>query len=311
MRKPLLGTIVLALCWGCGWPGAPVAPTAVTPALPSSVSLNVVTVGIRGSAPAGIACPLWAVLTNPEGTYTAADLQQLGAYLSNLRLAAHAFYDSDPGTSPPTVQAVHAGVAQPDAHVHSWNAPWCTFALQVTNIGRSTLQIPEVGLRLTGPSAPNRDRYPLVDACSVLGVNHYCGPQFGAGAGPCDVYHADVALGDGTPGAAFSGPAQAFDQNLNPCPEVTLAPNASVELVVQARSAQARDFPAEPFLKITSAAGDVIYPVPAIAGHVRFADPSQFPSQFSCYRLSGGSFTLAVSGAEAMSGAAELGAWCA
>src|SRR5262249_29187725 len=160
-------------------------------------------------------------------------IQQMKAFLGRVISAAHRTYDSDPGEPPSTIQVLRVGLNSPESYVKSWNVRWCSIAMQVTNIGRTTVQIPQVGLRLVAASTPNVDRYPLPEVCSVLASSEYCGPQFGGGPQPCSSYTVSVALSEGTPGAMFPG-APAPDRGATGCPEVTLAPGRSVEFVVEA-----------------------------------------------------------------------------
>lgn len=318
-RHGSLGLMVMVMAAGCGAPTAPASRTAApsalptatatpTTALPTAAFLNIVPVAYYGG-PVGIACPMWAVLANPSEPYSAAAVQGLGTFLSGVVGDAHGDWDADPGVPPSTAQVVHVGVINLPSPGTSWNRPWCAIAMQITNVGGGVVQIPQVGLRLTAAPVLNQDVYPLVEVCSVLGVRRYCGPQFGGGALPCSVYAFDVALGDGTAGADFAGTPDSIAHPATRCPEVTLAPNASVELVVIVTSALARDYPIEPFVQVSSASGTVEYGVPASAGHIQFADPSAF----SCYQLAGGSFVLNSTGVAALNFGAHYtrGEWCA
>jgi hypothetical protein len=252
---------------------------------------------------------MWAILARPGASYSPADIQQMGAFLGRVRDAAHATWDADPGQPPPTMQVVRVGLNSPDYYGKSWNVPWCTIVMQVTNTGGSTVQIPQVGLRLTAAPAPNADQYPLAEVCSVLASSEYCGPQYGGGPAPCSSVILAVTLSDGPAGAMFPGTPAPDPAAATGCPEVTLAPGSSVTFVLKASSSLARDFPAEPYLRVSTAAGTTDYGVPAIAGHLKFADASQF----SCQRLTGGSFTVDSTGAAALDfdARAHDGKWCA
>lgn len=313
-RHGSLGLMVIVMAAGCDVLPVPPRPTTApvttpTPiaALPTASFLNIVPVAYYGG-PVGIACPMWVILANPSGSYSAASIQGLGTYLGGVVHDAHGKWDAEPGVPPSTAQVVHVGVINLPSPGTSWNRPWCTIAMQITNVGGATVQIPHVGLRLTAAPMPNKDLYPLVEVCSVLGVRQYCGPQFGGGALPCSVYAFDVALADGTTGADFAGTSDTVAEP-GTCPEVTLASNTSVEVVLIATSTLARDYPVEPFLQVSGPAGTAEYGVPASVGHVRFADPSAF----SCYQLAGGSFALNSTGVAAMDSRAHStrGEWCA
>jgi hypothetical protein len=314
--------VVVLLVSGCGSAGSPAAggasatPVATAPAaaptpmpdLPVAPFLNIVSVGVTSTAPAGIACPMWAILSQPGAVYAGADVQRMGTFLNQVIQAAHGTYDLDPGVPPPTIQVTHVALNRPDYANTSWNVPWCSIVMQTTNVGTQTVQVPRVGLRLTGTPAPNAAQYPLVEVCSVLNVSQYCGPQFGGGATACSGYPVTVDLSDGPPGTMFAG-TPAANPNGPACPEVTLAPGGSVAFVFHVTSSLARDYPAEPYLEVSGPTRTTTYGVPSIAGHLTFADAGQF----ACYRLTGGSFTLDSTAAAALAfhTLSTHGQWCA
>ncbi|HKV86948.1 MAG TPA: hypothetical protein VJT78_03010 [Candidatus Dormibacteraeota bacterium] len=185
----------------------------------------------------------------------------------------------------------------------------CVELLNVTNTGHTTIQLPRVGLRLTGKPVPNSFQYRLVDFCSVLQVAHYCGPAGGAGPADCSVYEVVVALNTDPYRSDFLGVPVQFNSFTNqPCPEVTLAPGRTVTFVMTTYSATPTTYRAVPVLDVvtSSARGTVAFD--QFGGIYAFADPSQF----ACYKLVGTSFVLWEQGAASLDVDANAlkNAWC-
>ncbi|HKV87297.1 MAG TPA: hypothetical protein VJT78_04805 [Candidatus Dormibacteraeota bacterium] len=185
----------------------------------------------------------------------------------------------------------------------------CDEFVDVTNTGHTTIQLPRVGLRLTGKPVPNSFQYRLIDFCSVLQVAHYCGPEVGAGPADCSEYEVEVALNTDPYRSDFLGVPVQFNTVTNhQCPEVTLAPGRTVTFVMTTYSATPTTYRAVPILDVVTPSGRGTLAFDQLGGIYAYADPSQF----ACYKLVGTTFVLWEQGADSydLDGNALKNAWC-
>jgi hypothetical protein len=303
---------------GCGGapaqPGAhavPSVPVAVSPTgTPSPVAaspppLTIFAIG-EGGLPGGLQCPQWVVLTGSRAAFSTAELRQMADFL----IKEYEPTSGRPLDPPPSFARTNVAIADPQAaSTRYWNEPRCTMSLQVTNTGHETVQLPEIGVRLTAATRPNQTDYRLVEACSIESAPAYCGVKKGGGATPCGSYRVQLLLTAGNAGDSFMDRPVAGYPDGPTCPDITLGPNATVELAFTLRSAQAMAYPLEPVLKVRTSAGLQTVSTGNGAGTVEFASPSQF----TCYQLSGQSLAVRWSGPDALDWPARSrdGAFCA
>src|SRR5205807_8844102 len=101
--------------------------------------------------------------------------------------------------------------------------------IDVTNTGKTPIQIPQISVRLIESPIQNAYHYRLIEVCSVLssvGKGEYCPP--GKGGNPqCDTYITAIELGIGKAGSTFAAPI-----NDSRCGIPTLEPANLVHLFV-------------------------------------------------------------------------------
>lgn len=237
----------------------------------------------------GIVCSEWAVLATPDRlAYTQDQIHQMSAFTNSDVLAGRPLPSSLLRTTPGPLTRGNQSDFQPSS---------CFIDLQITNVSSRTIQIPQVGWRLTSQPEPNRERYQLVNLCPVNAA--LC--SFGIGAAPtgCGHYYAGATLQAGAAGSIVWSVPKAQKDNLGTkCPEITLATGQSIEISLAADATEALVFSVEPVLQVTTASGDMIVTPPDMAGTMPFADPSQF----SCYAVQSTStqFVLTASGKGAL-----------
>jgi hypothetical protein len=275
-------------------------------------SLNIATRALPVGFPGRVGCPRWPGIVGrlvlATGRLTANDVEvgQMGA--------AFAGQAVDPARVPATLRLVPgAPTSTADTgrgQLVTWlsEANACLIGLVVTNTGRTTVQIGRAGFRLTGAPSANTAAYALVEACSVLHVTQYCGPGKGGGPSACSGYSAGVQLQPAAAGTDFTAAPFASEDTGAPCPPPTLAPNASVDLWLAAYSTRADIYPAEPVLTVSTPAGPTTVAVESQAAPLAFAGADQF----TCYRLTGNTFTPWRRGAPALDteANANAGGWC-
>lgn len=283
--------------------------TSPTPSPTPSPSLNV-TFGMYGQPH----CPKSAmrtdnlVLAQDRLTYSAAEIGRIAAAMPQpgpnvYRNVDPALLEVVPGA---TTDVTPTGLADPSA-LESLNN--CRFEIDVTNTGTSAVQIPRVGLRLTHSPTANRTSYRLIDFCSVLQVNHWCGPEMGHGPQPCSVYAVAVALQDQPVGTDFMSAPVATDYNANqPCPQVVIKPQDTVTFVIGVYSTSPLIYRASPVLYVITATAQGAVALQSLDSNFVFADPKQF----ACYRVLGSTFVVWRQGAAALDAHANemATAWC-
>jgi hypothetical protein len=271
-----------------------VSPTAPSGSLAADSPIAAFGVGPTGQ-PSNIHCHQWLVFTSDRRTYTDDEVKQMANFL-----VAGAV--SQP---PTTLRFVDGTVTNPKLDFGADGS--CSLSLQITNVTAGTIQIPQVGWHLTDQARPNTASYALIEACSTEGTDIYCGPQRGAGPTKCDFMEADSTL-DGS-GTDFLVAPVGDDDNGNPCPQITLRPNQSIEVGMRVSSSAALIYPVEPEVAVVTTTGKTIVPLSRLAGTMVFADPSQY----TCSRLQGRTFVATWSGADALTGGTVdgHGRWCA
>jgi hypothetical protein len=142
---------------------------AVTSAGGGTLSLTVYAMARPGQqnlrpGPAGVSCPQWLVLApdRQPPSYTSDELRQMGNYFAGDR--AH-----DPPAG--LLQLLPGGLIDDPAVAAplftEWSDPTCSVFLQITNKGRTAVQIPQVGLEVTHAPQPNALAYRLPEICSL------------------------------------------------------------------------------------------------------------------------------------------------
>ena len=283
-------------------PTATPVPVSAAPILtPGAIPLTVFSLKPGGQAGGTLTCPEWVVLNSTRLSYTDSELNEMA---NAFRIVANA--GLFPKTIPDTLRIIQ-GRPTPLPKALATASPDCAIFLQITNTGRGTVQIPEVGFLLTRDPEPNRDQYRLVEACSLQGSRQYCGPERGGGPTGCSVYVADVQLQTGGAGTAFTTSPKPARPDLQ-CPEITLGPGQSTEIYLTSSSSQPFVYQIEPILVVVTSSGKTTVAIPEFANTAAFAAPSQF----ICYQLSGHAFTASWSGTDALDweSRAHQNAWC-
>ena len=260
-----------------------------TPAPQLNVSLSVAygTVYGRTGEPH---CPNWidqmdnVVLAQSRLTYSDADLTRIASAMEgphlNLNKLDPALLSVQPGV-PTAARSSGQGSLFPSD---------CEFELEVTNSGRSAVQIARAGLRLTADPERNGSTYRLVEFCSVIHSPTYCGPR-GFGAGGCTNFVVNLELASQPNGSDFLATPVADPS----CPQIALIPNHSVTFLFAVYSRAALIYRAVPVLDVITPSTVAQVTLPQFASIYTFAEPSAF----TCYKLSGSTFTPWLRGAAA------------
>jgi hypothetical protein len=288
----------------------PSTPSAITPATTppamAPASLTVSTQSATNPLIHGIQCPQWLVLTREGGAYTSAEMGQMKDYL------AHSV-TSLAGTPPPTLTKASVATIDPQRPENSpalyWNDPTCTLSMQITNTGKDTIQITQIGLELTSPSRPNAQQYHLIEACTLTGASGYCGVQRGGGPPQCSYYTLKVRLSSGATGADYLGTPVSTQDDGSACPVITLASGSTVEAEMDVTSLEPLIYPVEPLLIVRRSGQSGKVPIASASGFMTFASPAQF----DCYAAHGQSLTVQWSGPDALAwhALAQQGFFCA
>lgn len=251
--------------------------------IPSTTAVPLTVFGSpsRGTEPprAGITCTQWIVLASTQVAYTDSEIREMANSL------AGAPNGGLPANLPPTLRY------SPGSRFDDPARP-CLLHLQITNSGQNSIQISQVGLHLIRPPEPNREKYPLIEVCSVLGMTS-CGPQRGGAPTGCDLYNARVQLSDSSAAAFVTVPA-AWHGDGSRCPDIVLDAGKSIEIEFAIYSAQPLIFYVEPILILTTSAGRSSMQLSQFVANAVFANSSQF----TCLKLQRGIFSVAWSGPE-------------
>jgi hypothetical protein len=297
--KRRIAILVALTVIGCGGTGK-VSPAAGRATASATLPAPAAPLPLTIATGTGVACGRWFVLAPHNAAYTTSELRAMADYLSTPPYS---------DATPPTLDSALATIDTPGAMGKYWNEPICNTHLQITNTGPQTVQIPKVGIELTGDATPNADQYRLVEACTLQANPDYCGPQKGGGPTSCDLYYAKVVLASGSKGSTTLDAPVAKQMDGSTCPEITLPTNASVEISLDVASAAALSYPVRPVIVAVAAAGTQQVPVNRAATQIKFAAPAQF----ACYQLQGQTFQPRWSGADAVDwhGRSQDHAWCA
>ncbi len=172
--------------------------------------------------------------------------------------------------------------------------PGCSIDFQITNVGAGPVQIPSAGFQLNGTPQQNSEQYNLVDRCSFTSPPlEPCYPQLGGGPAACQLYDAQVELSTAVAGTLFTDSPSSKAEN-GPCPTLTIAPGATIELYMDGASHAALVYSVTPVLTVDTQGGHYLVSIPEAAGTMAFGDPSQF----ACYKLQQGALMKALTGAD-------------
>jgi hypothetical protein len=242
----------------------------------------------------GIECPRsggfrvpsnYLVLATSRLMYDSDEVQQMAAYLQALYLTDQTPYaiNEIKVPLPSSLQWVAGG----DNGRQSEFVPGCVALLEITNVGSSTVQIPQAGVRLTEAPQQNNYQYHLIDTCTFLSFQECQCNGCGAGVSGCEVYYANIHLGMGKQGSVFATPPTAnYDR---PCGELTLRPGQTTLLFMDFFSLPPPShlvYSVVPELTLDTSTGQRILALPKLGSSIVFADQSQF----SCYGLRGHTF---------------------
>lgn len=212
------------------------------------------------------------VLTRDPTSYDAGTLQGMDAYVGDV--LTHIQMDGLSATSPPDGLTWSYGALTGTGAHHG-----CKMTLEVTNIGSDALDVTQVDVRLLGSPQPNTQSYPLIDLCSFPSASvDYC-TGWGAAAGPCSVYTANITLQGGTAGNIASSALSGLTPN---CPEPLLNPGDTVTLAMTITSSGAQanlSYPVVPEITVQDQNGQRVVPLDQFDTILAFADASQF----SCF----------------------------
>lgn len=312
---------LLVLLVGCG-KGTTSNPTPVTGGktpLNYSGILAIDADGLHIQSLTGIECPpsssLWLispnrlVLATSRVTYDVGELQQIVKYLD-------AFYHTDETTYsinkismplPASLRWVVGGynvgwnvdLSKMAYHVDG-EETGCAADMEITNIGNTTIQIPQAGVRLTQPPQQNNYQYRLIDTCTIISLAECECHGCGSSPAHCQVYGAGIQLGMGQKGSVFADTPTAYpimnDQGTEiPCGELTLRPGQTTELLMGFYSLPPPShliYSIVPELTLVTANGRQVLALPQLGNSIAFINQSQL----SCYGLQGHTFVLEKSG---------------
>lgn len=218
--------------------------------------------------------PNHLVLATDRTTYNSSETQQITDYVDALLQT-----DETTGSI--------ANISTPFPSTLGWatgGIGYCLTELEVTNTGGTTIQVPQVDVRLMATPQQNIYRYRLIDACSLsLKTPCKCG-ECGSGGGNCSLYSANIQLGMGQQNSLFS----ATPSSDSSCGEMTLKSGSTLTLFLSFKAS-----PPTPLiysltteLTLQTANSQQILALPQLGHSVAFASSSQF----SCYALQGQSF---------------------
>jgi hypothetical protein len=222
MRLCLLISIVLVLS-GCGKvvgtspppkPTTEKTPSKVTPTPdPSRVSFQIENLlYVYGSVAVGCK-PTFAfstrslALATDRLTYDQAEIKQISAFIDS-----QGFIDKDIGPidGPPIPKSLEY-ITGSASLMSVWGSSTpkeerdftlCGTTLEVTNVSKETLQIPQVNLHYVSSAGPNTQLYRLINVCSVgIRTQKICPPAIG---GPTGNYGVGFTIGMGPANTTYS-----------------------------------------------------------------------------------------------------------
>jgi len=235
--------------------------------------------GLHIQSTGGLQCPLSGrigqsddlVFTTGRLTYSKDEIRQIKNYLHEMAYGSESFENLYMLTPPPTLHWVSGSTR-------------CSLHLEISNTGRSSVQISSLGMQLLNAPQPNDSQsLHTLDVCSVAAIQA-CGT--GAG-GPCTVYVLNIALKAAPATSIF---AAAPDQGPGGvvCPEPTLHPNDTVVFEMDLSSPGTKHgnvapyiYSVVPVLTVTDANGSHTFALSSMAGIATFIDRKQI----TCYGL--------------------------
>jgi hypothetical protein len=155
------------------------------------------------------------VLATDRLTYDQAEINQISAFIDS-----QGFIDKDIGPidDPPIPKALKyltgsASTIDSEGSATSKeerDLTFCSTLLEVTNVSKETLQIPQVNLRYVSSTEPNTQLYRLINVCSVgLRTQKRCPPGIG---GPTGNYVAGFTIDTGPANTIYSDkPTRSMD----------------------------------------------------------------------------------------------------
>jgi hypothetical protein len=213
------------------------------------------------------------VLASDRLTYNQSEIQQMSAYFHSAQIPI-----------PPTFRWAEGTNATQQANPSSQG---CSISLQITNTGTTTIQIPQVALRLKNTPVPNTFIYWLINLCSFLSPAEWEGRCVGFGAGPtsCGIFSVSLFLGGSKMGDAVGNlPNGGTDPSTgNACPALAIAPQQSTEIDINAYG-PAFVYTVIPELTLITSQGQQTLTLPTFIANLAFSN------QFPCYDLRGNTF---------------------
>ena len=241
----------------------------------------------------GMTCHQYVELTSERPAYTSDEIARMANYLSA------------PARFPLPRDLLKLTQAVPvDVQAHRTTYGTCQVQLTVTNTGSEAVEITQAGLRITRAPEVNVQRYHVVDACSIEKVPS-CAGQIGAGPNGCDVYYVLLTLGAAAAGATVTDTPIAVDENLNPCPPITLQSQQSIEIQLTISGSEGLVYNSQPVLLVQAGTAAGAVDAPQYAAALPFASPQEF----TCYQLAGNRMTPRWTGVEALR-PPDGTAWC-
>lgn len=228
----------------------------------------------QGDHPKPFFPPNHLVLATSRTMYNSTEVQQIKSYVN-------ALFQSDDSTT-----TLIDSIATPLPVSLTWASGdmGCAVTLQITNTGDTTIQIPQVDVRLTAAPQQNNYQYRLIDVCSIILSDSCRCSGCGAGGGSCSYYFANIHLGTGQQGSVFND-TPVSDSS---CGQMTLAPSSTLylNLLFSPSLPNHLMYSLTTELTLKTASGQQVLVLPQLGDVVAFADQSQF----SCYGLQNQTF---------------------
>lgn len=276
----LLTTLICLLLAACNTAKgqSPTGTSTSSTSLSALAGAHGTTVGpLHIEATDGLTCSQYLVLNSAPSTYDVSALKRMDTYLASI-----AATPSSPPTPSPGVSLQWAG--------RTGTSGGCPLSLEITNVGSTTLQIPQIDLRVTAPPQHNGTAYHEVAMCSFPAVREVftpipCPPGRGSTPGPCSGYSGIVAL------SAQDAIGSVVATKLSPefgdgCPTLTLQPGdtASVILLILSTGAEADlAYSVVPEVIVQDQDTQHVLTLSQFMTLLPFANPDQF----TCYALQG------------------------
>jgi hypothetical protein len=294
----LASTLILTACSalpGGTAMGAKASPTATAiPVVPLAQDNPTISADSDGLHIDGnFTCPRYEVLATSRLSYDATEIRQIETYYSTTQSYP---FPAHPLGLPDSMSIVEgSGGSQYYGD--------CAANIELANTSSQTIQVERVGVSLLARPQPNTYTYRLIDICSLTGIDEfyrspYC-PAAHGGQTVCSGFTTDVELTAGTSGAVYDGvpkPVYKQDDHGRPCsPQMTLNPTDADEVKIHFDAGAFR-FSVALHLTLLTADGEKTVTVSQFPSALTFSAPNQF----SCYKLTGTTFSLEYQGAQAL-----------